>query len=139
MGEHMASTAICYEIVYPHLARDAVRQGAELLTTITNDAWYGDSSAPYQHFMQAAMRAIENGRYMVRSANTGVTGIVDPYGRVVAQSELFTQAVIVGDVRYRRESTIYTRTGDVFAYASVVGVLALVLAARRRVQYRRKR
>ena len=78
----MVSTAICYEVTYPSLAREAVLQGSEMLTTITNDAWYGESSAPYQHFEMAAMRAIEQGRYLVRAANTGISGIVDPYGRV---------------------------------------------------------
>ena len=83
MAGHMASTAICYEIVYPDLAREAIRQGAELLTTVTNDAWYGDSSAPYQHFALASLRAIEQGRYLARAANTGISGVVDPYGRVI--------------------------------------------------------
>ena len=63
--------------------RQFVAAGSELLTTITNDAWFGATSAPYQHFEQAAMRAIENGRYLVRAANTGISGIVDPYGRVL--------------------------------------------------------
>ena len=63
------------------LVRDAVRAGSELLTTITNDGWYGRSSAPYQHFEMASMRAIEQGRYLARAANTGISGIVDPYGR----------------------------------------------------------
>ena len=70
-------------MVYPSLVRQAVAGGSELLTTITNDAWYGQSSAPYQHFALASMRAIEQGRYLVRAANTGISGIVDPYGRVV--------------------------------------------------------
>ena len=77
------STAICYEIVYPDLVRRFVVGGSELLTTITNDAWFGATSAPYQHFEQASMRAIEKGRYLVRAANTGISGIVDPYGRVL--------------------------------------------------------
>ena len=82
---HRVSTAICYEVVYPDLVRRFVAGGSELLTTITNDAWFGRTSAPYQHFEQAAMRAIEEGRYLVRSANTGISGIVDPYGRVLAR------------------------------------------------------
>ena len=86
---HMASTAICYEVVYPHLIREGVQQGSELLTTITNDAWYGESSAAYQHFELARMRAIEQGRYLARAANTGISGIVDPYGRVLARTQLF--------------------------------------------------
>ncbi len=73
--------------------------GSQLLTTITNDAWYGHSSAPYQHFALASMRAIEQGRYLARAANTGISGVVDPYGRVVQQSAIFEQAGLVEDVR----------------------------------------
>ena len=105
-----------------------------MLTTITNDAWFGRTSAPYQHFAQAAMRAIEEGRYLVRSANTGISGIVDPYGRVLAKSGVFEPAVIVGEVRFVRAATVYQRTGDAFAYASVVLTAALLVLARRRIQ-----
>jgi apolipoprotein N-acyltransferase len=135
---HLASMAICYEIVYPNLVRSFVVGGSELLMTITNDAWFGRTSAPYQHFTQAAMRAIENGRYLVRSANTGISGIIDPYGRVIEQSGLYEQTVIVNEARYLSGMTIYTRIGDVFAYGSAVAVLALIIAARRRVQYDRR-
>ena len=125
-----ASTAICYEIVFPNLVRQSVADGSQLLTTITNDAWFGRTVAPYQHFAQASMRAIENGRYLVRAANTGISGIVDPYGRVVARSDLFATAVVVGDVRFLRATTVYTRIGDAFAYASLaltVGALLTTL------------
>jgi apolipoprotein N-acyltransferase len=105
-----------------------------MITTITNDAWFGATSAPYQHFSQASMRAIENGRYLVRSANTGISGIVDPYGRVLEQTPIFQQAVVVGSVRFLHTSTVYTRYGDVLAYASVVVTLVLLVAVRRRVQ-----
>ncbi|MES1255508.1 MAG: apolipoprotein N-acyltransferase, partial [Acidobacteriota bacterium] len=132
--EHLVSTAICYEIVYPNLVRESVRGGSELLTTITNDAWFGETSAPYQHFQQASMRAIENGRYLVRSANTGISGVVDPYGRVLSASRLYEPAVLVGDARFLRTTTIYTRTGDVFAYASAILAAAALVAARRRVR-----
>ena len=124
---HSISTAICYEIVYPNLVRESVSQGSELLTTITNDAWFGPTSAPYQHFEQAAMRAIENGRYLVRSANTGISGIVDPYGRVLAKSHLYEPAVIVGEARFLSASTLYTRIGDLFAYASTVLTVLLLI------------
>ena len=80
--------------------RQFVVNGSELLTTITNDAWYGTSSAPYQHWDQAAMRAIEGGRYLARAANTGISGFVDPYGRVVQKSDLFTQAILIADLRF---------------------------------------
>jgi apolipoprotein N-acyltransferase len=131
---HRISVAICYEVVYPDLVRQFVTGGSELLTTITNDAWFGQTSAPMQHFQQAAMRAIENGRYLVRSANTGISGIVDPYGRVLAQTPIFESAVVVGEARFLRTSTFFSRHGDVLAYASVVATLALLVVARRRVK-----
>jgi apolipoprotein N-acyltransferase len=124
---HSVSTAICYEIVYPGLVRQFVQRGSELLTTITNDAWFGRTSAPYQHFAQASMRAIENGRYLARAANTGISGVVDPSGRVLVQSQIFEPAVIVHDVRLLHETTTYTRIGDSFAYGSAVLTLVLLL------------
>jgi apolipoprotein N-acyltransferase len=131
---HLMSTAICYEIVYPDLVRTFASGGSELLSTITNDAWFGRTSAPYQHFAQASMRAIENGRYLVRSANTGISGIVDPYGRVRAQTAIYEQAVVVGEARFLRDRTIYSRIGDVMAYASAVLTLAALVIVRRRVK-----
>jgi len=133
IGGHKASTAICYEVIFPSLAREAVDRGSELLTTITNDAWYGTTSAPYQHFALASMRAIEQGRYLVRAANTGISGAVDPYGRTVGKSAIFEQTGMVVDVRFLQGRTVYSRIGDVAAYASLaVTVLALVLFRRRR-------
>ncbi len=135
LESHRISVAICYEIVYPALIRQFVSGGSELLTTITNDAWFGRTSAPYQHFAQASMRAIEQGRYLVRSANTGISGIVDPYGRVQVQTGIFQPDVFVGSVRLLKAPTFYGRTGDVFAYASVlVTLLMLGVSKRRRVQ-----
>ena len=119
------STAICYEIVYPGLVRSAVLGGSQLLTTITNDAWYGFSSAPYQHFVQASMRSIEEGRYLARAANTGISGFIDPYGRVLQQSRIFERTVVLGEVRMVGERTIYGKIGDLCAYAC----LALTLMA----------
>ena len=127
--EHMVSTAICYEVTYPTQAREAVRQGSELLTTITNDAWYGRSSAAYQHFEMAAMRAVEQGRYLVRAANTGISGIIDPYGRVVIKTDLFETVAVVGEARFVQEWTLYARIGDLVALlGTVLTVLALGVA-----------
>ncbi len=126
---HMVSTAICYEVTYPALQREAVRQGSEMLTTITNDAWYGESSAAFQHFEMAAMRAIEQGRYLVRSANTGISGIIDPYGRVLIQTNLFETAAVVGEARFVQARTVYATIGDLAAYLSAaVVVVALAVA-----------
>jgi apolipoprotein N-acyltransferase len=127
---HLTSTAICYEVVYPSLVRDAVLQGSQLLTTITNDAWYGHSSAPFQHFAMASMRAIEHGRYLARAANTGISGIVDPYGRVVVQSAIFEQVGLVEEVRFLAGRTIYTIIGDVIAYAAIALIVIGLVVVR---------
>jgi apolipoprotein N-acyltransferase len=132
VGAHRLSTSICYEIIYPALVRDFIVNGSELLTTITNDAWFGATSAPYQHFEQASMRAIEEGRYLVRSANTGISGIVDPYGHVLTETPIFERAVTVGEARFLKTQTVYSRVGDVFAYASVVASVAMLWLSRRR-------
>jgi apolipoprotein N-acyltransferase len=131
IGDHLASTAICYEVIYGSLIRRSVLAGSELLTTITNDAWYGESSAAYQHWDQAAMRAIEGGRYLARAANTGISGFVDPYGRVMAKSGLFEQALLVGDLRFLNGRTIYSRIGDLVAWLSLLLSAAALAGARR--------
>lgn len=125
---HPVSVAICYEVVFPHLVRDAVRRGSQLLVTLTNDAWYGTSSAPFQHFEQARLRAIEQGRYLVRAANTGISGIVDPYGRVVVRSPLFEPRTLVGQVRLLEGLTVYGTIGDSFAWACAAVTLWLLLS-----------
>jgi apolipoprotein N-acyltransferase len=128
---HMVSTAICYEVTYPALAREAVRQGSEMLTTVTNDAWYGTSSAAFQHFEMAAMRAIEQGRYLARAANTGISGIIDPYGRVLVRTELFETVAVVGEARFVQSRTLYARIGDVIAFGSMaITLLALVVVVK---------
>ena len=126
---HMVTTAICYEVTYPELIREGVSRGSELLTTITNDSWYGESSAAFQHFEMAAMRAIEQGRYMVRSANTGISGIVDPYGRVLARTRLFETVAVVGEARFVHERTLYAKIGDSVAYAAAALTVVMLLGA----------
>ena len=133
---HMVSTAICYEVVYPHLIRAGVREGSELLTTITNDAWYGESSAPFQHFELAKLRTIEQGRYLVRAANTGISGIVDPYGRELARTNLFETTTVIGEARFIQSRTVYATIGDLAAQLAVLltllGLGAAVFASRAR-------
>jgi apolipoprotein N-acyltransferase len=131
---HMVSTAICYEVIYSGLMRTFVTRGSELLTTITNDAWYGWSSAAYQHWEQASLRAIEEGRYLARAANTGISGFVDPYGRVMQRSNMFQSAVMAEDVRFITERTIYSRIGDVVGWLSVALTVAALLTTCRGVR-----
>jgi apolipoprotein N-acyltransferase len=131
---HRLGVFICYEAVFPHLVRRFAASGAELLVNITNDAWYGRTSAPHQHLAMTAFRAVENGRYLVRAANTGITAVVDPRGRVLERTELFERRAIVREVPIVPGLTFYARHGDVFAWACLGAALALTAAAAR---YRR--
>jgi len=124
---------ICYEGIFPELARDQVRGGAALLVNLTNDAWYGRTSAPYQHFALAAFRAVENRRSLVRAANTGISGVVDPLGRVAAATPLFEDAALVQTVPLAAgRLTLYTRLGDWFPLACLLAAFLLVAGPGRR-------
>jgi apolipoprotein N-acyltransferase len=127
------SVAICYESVYPWISAAFVARGSQLLATITNDAWFEFSSAAYQHFEQGAVRAVEQGRYVVRAANTGFSGAVDPYGRVLARTRLFETTTATVDVRLHNGRTIYGRFGDVSVWISLVLTVGMLIAARSRV------
>jgi apolipoprotein N-acyltransferase len=129
---HALGGFICYEAIFPSLARRFVQGGAELLVNVTNDAWYGTTSAPYQHLAMAAFRAVENRRYLVRAANTGITAVIDPHGRVLEPTRLYDTTLVVRDVPLVAERTFYARYGDLFAQASSAIALALVAATVRR-------
>ena len=118
---------ICYEAIFPGEVREFVAGGAEFLVNITNDAWFGRSGAPYQHLAMAAMRAVENGVFLVRAANTGVTAVVAPTGEILAETPLFTRAAITGSIRLRQGMTPYTRYGDVFAWTCLLFLLGYAL------------
>lgn len=116
---------ICYEIIFPALSRALTRNGAALLITITNDAWYGTTAGPYQHFELAVLRAVENRRALVRAANTGISGFIDPAGRVLDRTGLMVEAARVRPLPLLEVETLYTRHGDLFA----AGCLVITLAA----------
>jgi apolipoprotein N-acyltransferase len=122
---------ICYEVIFPGEVRDFARAGAGLLVNITNDAWFGRSGAPYQHLAMAALRAVENGSYLVRAANTGVTAAIAPTGEIRAATALFTEGSLLADVRLRRRETVYTRHGGVLTAAGGAFLIlySLLLAA----------
>ncbi len=123
---------ICYEIIFPNLVRRFVARGARLIVTITNDAWFGRTSAPAQHFVSAVFRAVENRVPVVRAANTGISGFIGKDGRILWKSELFTEATAVRQLSLGTERTFYTRYGDIFAYlCSVISILLLLLRKER--------
>jgi apolipoprotein N-acyltransferase len=122
---------ICYEGIFPDLVRRFVAEHADILVNISNDAWYGRTSAPYQHLAMSAMRAVENRVPMVRSTNTGISAVVDPVGRIRSRTPLFEQVFFVDSVALVHGGSIYTRIGDVFVYACVLGSLGLAYLRRR--------
>ncbi|MEC4687070.1 MAG: apolipoprotein N-acyltransferase [Nitrospirota bacterium] len=122
--------AICYEVIFPHLVRESVNGGAEFMVTITNDAWFGNSVAPYQHFGMVVLRAVENRIAFARSANTGISGFIDPYGRILSATPIFEELFVTGRIPIGRKLTIYTEYGDVFAYTCVIITALLLLTAR---------
>jgi apolipoprotein N-acyltransferase len=111
---------ICYESVFPDLTRREVKSGAQILVNITNDAWYGESSAPYQLLAMAAMRSVETKVPMVRVANTGISAVIEPSGMITAPTPLFKRDTQVERVYWRPESTLYAEVGDVFAEVCVL-------------------
>ena len=113
---------ICFESIFPELARGFIREGAGFLINITNDAWFGRTSAPYQHFHQAAFRAVENKVFLVRGANTGISGVIDPVGRIKLKSGIFTREGMIGAVGIKDAKlfTFYARYGDIFAAGCVI-------------------
>ncbi len=98
---------ICYEIIFPGLVRDRVQRSANVLINISNDAWFGPTSAPKQHLHLSVLRAVEQGRYVVRSTNTGISAFIDPSGRVYKSTSLFQEATLSGRVRLLDEKTFY--------------------------------
>ncbi len=128
-GGARVAPLVCYEDVPARIARDMTNAGANVLMTIFNDAWFGDSMAPYQHEAIAVWRAIENRRYFVRVGNAGDTGVVDPWGRVVERLPLFVAGSIQREIHLLDMETIYTRYGDVFAWVVSIFAFAWVIAA----------
>jgi apolipoprotein N-acyltransferase len=115
------ATVICYEIIFPGLVRKFANNGADMLVTITNDAWFGVSSAPYQHFAMAVLRAVENRMPVVRSANTGISGFIDAKGRVMQNSDIFVEATLTKEVFIKGfQKTFYTKYGDLFSFLCII-------------------
>jgi len=114
-NDYRLGVLICYEIIFSDLSRAVTKNGAAVLINITNDAWYGRTSAPYQHFSMTVLRAVENRRSLIRAANTGISGFIDPVGRVMASTQLFTDAALTRNVPFLKDVTFYTRYGDLFA------------------------
>lgn len=131
-GKASYGLAICYEVVFPQIVSQQVRHGANLLVTITNDSWFGESSAQRQHLDAARLGAIETRRWMVRAATTGISAIVDPAGRLVESQPSDTEGILMHEVELRSGLTPYVRFGDSLAIGSIVLiVIAIPIRLRR--------
>ncbi len=129
---------ICYEGVFPYITNETVRQGAQVLVNLTNDAWYDRTSAPYQHFAFYIFRAIETDRYLLRAANTGISAIIDPKGHVEAETPIFTEEILRGSFAMKDKKTFYVRYGDYFILLALIALIALAIAGWRRKSSNRK-
>ncbi len=118
---------ICYEEIFGDEIRLFVKRGAQVLVNISNDGWYGDTCAPWQTLNMSRMRAVENRRWLLRDTNTGITTIIDPYGRLTASVQRHTLTSLAARYGYRSDLTFYTLHGDVFAY--LCGVITLCIVA----------
>ncbi len=124
MNGHRLGVLICYEGIFPESTRCYKKRGADLLVNITNDAWFGRTSAPHQHLSMTVFRAIESRLYLVRAANTGISAIIDPTGKIISQTEIFKRTALKGEVKLIDEKTFYAAYGDIFV--SLCGISLMV-------------
>jgi len=136
-GGRRFGVLICYEDVFPDIARKETARGAGFLVNLTNDAWYGSSSAPFQHLAISVFRAVENRRFLVRATNSGVSAVVMPTGETTVESSIFEPALIVSPVAILGGLTPYTRLGDWFAWGCAAYVaLGFIMVFLKRIRRR---
>jgi len=127
-GEQRLGTFICYESIFPDEVRQFALAGSQVLVNITNDGWYGDSGAWKQHLQHTRMRAIENDRWLLSATNTGLTAVIDPSGRIVAEVPRKERTALVAPYALVSSTTFYTRHGDWFAYLCAIISLGAIVA-----------
>lgn len=127
LDEAKIGSLICFDSIYDELARDSTRSGAQVLTISTNDSWFMDSAALDMHNAQAKLRAIENGRYVVRAANTGISSVISPTGAEISSIGALSEGQITEEVGLRDNLTLYTRIGNLFVYICIAFIGGAVL------------
>jgi apolipoprotein N-acyltransferase len=138
MTDGTAGALICYEAIFPDLARMEAMKGADFFVVLSNDAWFGETSAPYQLMIMSVFRAVENRRPLIRATNTGFSGFVDPFGRITSESDLFTGAILTGEVRTDySEITFYSKYGDAFMY--LILTICLIIFSHELCYHRKKK
>jgi len=129
---------ICFEAIFPSQVRRYVYNGARVLLNITNDGWFGNTAGPYQHAWTNVFRAVENRCGLARSANTGISMFIDPYGRISGKLPLFTQGYKVAPVQLNEHMTFYTKYGDVFAYINIIVSLTFIIIGLLNIRWRKR-
>jgi apolipoprotein N-acyltransferase len=118
---------ICYEIIFPGLVRKFYSRDGDFIVTMTNDAWFGKTAGPYQHFSMAVFRAIENRKPVLRAANTGISGSIDSNGKIRLATPIFERRAEIVDIMTDRSRSFYSRYGDIFSYLCIVVSLLLLI------------
>ena len=126
---------ICFEVIFPDLVRQFVKRGAGLMVTITNDAWFGRTSAPYQHFSIVVFRAVENRVPFLRAANTGISGHIDATGRIVKTTGIIERAYLIQQVEWKRTRSFYSQYGDLFVFLCAIIALTAILCRLRKRRF----
>ncbi|MEW6053482.1 MAG: apolipoprotein N-acyltransferase [Nitrospirota bacterium] len=121
------ATVICYEIIFPGLVRKFYSNGGDFLVNITNDAWFGRTTGPYQHFSMAVLRAIENRKPVIRAANTGISGFIDSNGRILKKTGIFERGILTADLKTDSTRSFYSKYGDLFTYVWIVFSIILLV------------
>jgi apolipoprotein N-acyltransferase len=132
-----AGVKICFEIIFPGLVKDQVKNGANIIINLTNDAWFGKTAGPHQHLAISVLRAVENKRTVARCANTGISAHILPTGEIISKTGLFETKTIIENVPLIEEKTIYTKYGDFFAYTCTFVLLShgfLVYLKRKKIK-----
>jgi apolipoprotein N-acyltransferase len=120
------ATLICYEVIFPGLVRKFYLKGGDFIVNITNDAWFGKTTGPYQHFSMAVFRAVENRKPLIRAANTGISGFIDSNGRILSRTKIFQRTILTNDIKTDGTKSFYTKYGDLFSYLCIVFSILLL-------------
>lgn len=122
---------ICFDSIFPQLARNSVQDGAQLIVLSTNDSWFLDSTGTTKHLASSVFRAIENNRYLVRAGNTGISAIINPNGQIIEELGALEEGYISGDVEFISKNNIYTKIGDIVVYIALVFVAGYYIYQRK--------